>query len=148
MFIWPSLVQGVSKKTHHKVLCSFCLISPTAISLESSEISQNKGDVHRYVLSTISFLSDIGELRYRQNNTGYQIIKKVKYRLIFYSWNLIPHIVLPISQLLNIVQSTVCIQNVPMNISFHLTTSSLLCNIGKPRYTQNSRRYQILRTGY
>ena len=69
-------LQGVSKKTHHKVLCSFCLISPTAISLESWEISQIKGDFHRYVLSTISFLSDIGERRYRQNNIGYQIIKK------------------------------------------------------------------------
>ena len=36
-----------------------------------------KGDIHRFVLSTISFLSKNGELRYRQNNTGYQIIEIV-----------------------------------------------------------------------
>ena len=59
------MVQGVSKKTHHKVLCSFCLIFPVAISLERWDISQMEGDIHRFVLSTISFLSDNGELRYR-----------------------------------------------------------------------------------
>ena len=44
-----------------------------------------KGDIHRYVLSTGSFLSNIGELRFGQNNTGYQIIKIVKFSLIPYS---------------------------------------------------------------
>ena len=75
-----SFLQGVPKKTHHKVLCSFCLITPATISLESWDISQMKGDIHRFIFSTISFLSDIGELRYRQNNTGYQVIKIVKIR--------------------------------------------------------------------
>ena len=43
-----------------------------------------KGNIHRYVLSTISFLCDIGEPRYRQNNTGYQNIKIVNYRLTLF----------------------------------------------------------------
>ena len=43
-----------------------------------------KGDIHSYVLSTSSFLCDIGEPRFRQNNTRYQIIKIVKYELIPY----------------------------------------------------------------
>ena len=77
-------VQGVLK-THHKVLCSFCLISLVTNNQESWDIFQMKDDIHRYVLSTVSFLSDIRELRYRQNNTGYQIIKKVKFRFIPYS---------------------------------------------------------------
>ena len=74
-------IQGVSKKMRHLI----CLISLAMSSLESWDIFQIKGDFHRYVLSTISFLCDIGELRYRQNNTGYQNIKMVKYRLISYS---------------------------------------------------------------
>ena len=32
-----------------------------------------KGDIHRYVLSTSSFLCDVGEPRYKQNNTENQI---------------------------------------------------------------------------
>ena len=32
-----------------------------------------KGDIHSFVSSTISFLCDIGELRYEQNKMGYQI---------------------------------------------------------------------------
>ena len=76
------LGHPVPKKMHHKVLCSFCLLSPATIILESCDISQMKGDIHKYVLSTNSFLCDIGELRYSLNNTGYQIAKIVKYRLI------------------------------------------------------------------
>ena len=63
----------------------FCLISPVTSSLQSCDISQMKGDIHMYVLSTISFLWDFGGPRYRQNNTGYQFIKIVKYRIITYS---------------------------------------------------------------
>ena len=40
----------------------------------------NYGDIHRYVLSTISFLCDNRELRYMQNNTEQQNIEMVKYR--------------------------------------------------------------------
>ena len=43
-----------------------------------------------YVLSISSFLCNIGKPRYRQNNTGYQISKIVKCRLIPYSEKLIP----------------------------------------------------------
>ena len=44
-----------------------------------------KGDIHSYVLDTNSFLCDIRERRFMQNNTGYKTIKIVKYRLITYS---------------------------------------------------------------
>ena len=44
-----------------------------------------KGDIHSYILSTITFQCDIGEPRFRQNNTVYQAIKIVKYRLVPYS---------------------------------------------------------------
>ena len=77
--------QLTEKKRNIRVMCSFCLISPATINLQSCDIFQMKGDIHRYVMSTNSFLSDIGELRYRQNNIGYQIIEIVKYRLIPYS---------------------------------------------------------------
>ena len=59
-----------------------CFMSLATSNLESSDVSQIKGDIHRYVLSTINFLCDIGEPKYRQNNTGYQNIKIVNYRLI------------------------------------------------------------------
>ena len=55
---------------------------------------------------------------------------------------------MPISQLPNIAQKTACTQNVPMNVTSHLSTNSLLCNIGEPRYRQNNTGYQILRIGY
>ena len=126
-------------------MCSFCLISPATINLQSCDIFQMKGDIQRYVMSTNSFLSDIGELRYRQNNIGYQIIKIVKYRLISYLQNCI---VLPISRLPNIAQRTACTQNVPINVTFHLSTNSLLCIIEEPSYRQNNKGYQILRKGY
>ena len=58
-----------------------------------------KGDIHSFILSTSSFLCDIGKPRYRQNKIGYQLIKIVKYRLIPYSLNMIPFIVLPVSRL-------------------------------------------------
>ena len=63
-----------------------------------------KGDIHIYVLSTSIFLSNIGELKFRQNTTGYQIIKIVKFSVIPYSKKLIPSVVLPVSRLLNIAQ--------------------------------------------
>ena len=77
---YASIIQGVQKKRSIRVLCSFCLISPATINPQSCGIFQMKADIHRYVMSTNSFLSDIGELRYRQNNIGYQIIEIVKFR--------------------------------------------------------------------
>ena len=52
---------------------------------ERTACTQMKGDNLSYVFSTSGFLCDIGEPRFRQNNTGYQAIKIVKYRLIPYS---------------------------------------------------------------
>ena len=68
------MIQGVSKKMSRSV----CLISLAKSSLESWDIFQMKGDIHRYVLSTISFLCDIKEQKFTQNNIGYQTIKIVK----------------------------------------------------------------------
>ena len=69
-----------------------------------------KGDIHRYVLSTSSFLWDVREPRYRQNATGYWFIKIVKNIIITYSKNLIPCTVLPVSPLSDIAQKTDCTQ--------------------------------------
>ena len=107
-----------------------------------------KGDIHKYVLSTNSFLFDIGEPRYWQNNTGYQIIKKVKYRLIPYSYNLKPCTVLPVSRLPNIAQISTCTQIKGDINRYVLSTSSCPCDIGGLRYRQINTGYKILRIGY
>ena len=107
-----------------------------------------KGDIYRYVFSTRSFLSYIGELRYRQNNIGYEIIKIVKFRLIPHSLNLIPFVVLPVSRHPNIAQKTACTQIKDNIHRYMLSSSSPLCDIGKPRYSQNNMGYQISRLGY
>ena len=41
---------------------------------QGNACTQMKGGIPRYVFSTSSPLCDIGEPRYRQNNTGYQIL--------------------------------------------------------------------------
>ena len=55
-----------------------------------------------------------------QNITRYQILRKVYYSIFDYIDNLIPCIVLPLSQLPDIAQKTNCTQNVPMDVIFHL----------------------------
>ena len=55
---WGGGLQGVSKKMSR----SFYFISLATSSLESWNVSQIKADIHRYVLSTISFLCDIGKM--------------------------------------------------------------------------------------
>ena len=85
---------------------SVCLISLATSSLVSWHISQIKGDIHRYVMGTSIILWDIGKLRYRQWGAKLD--------------NLIPSIVLLISQLPNIAQKTTCTQNVPMDVTFQL----------------------------
>ena len=52
---------------------SFCLISPAINILEGYDIIHLNGDIHRYVLSTSNFLCDVGEPRYKHNNTENQI---------------------------------------------------------------------------
>ena len=56
-----------------KMRRSFCLIPQNLNILEDWDMIHLKGDIHRYVLSTSSFLCDIRELRYNQKNMGYQI---------------------------------------------------------------------------
>ena len=97
-----------------------------------------KGDIHSYVFSTSSFLCDIRKLRYRQNNIGYQIIKIVNYRLIPYSWNMMPCIVLPVSRPPNVTEKTACTQMKGGIPRYVFSTSSPLCDIGEKRYRQNS----------
>ena len=56
MFIWRLIwrfIQGVSKKAHHKVLCSFCLISPETNMLEGLYKFQG---IHSSIWSTKLFL--------------------------------------------------------------------------------------------
>ena len=79
------LLQGVHKKTQEQDFCILSFISQDINIVKNWDISQMKGDIHSYVLSTSSFLCEIGKLRYRQSNIGYQIIKIVKYRLIPFS---------------------------------------------------------------
>ena len=55
-------------------LC-FCLISLVTNMLEGWYIFHLKGWIHRSVWSTKTFLYDIRELRYKQNNMVYQIPK-------------------------------------------------------------------------
>ena len=69
-FKWRVIqLQGVQKK-----MCrSFCLISPATSILEHSDIFHLKGDIHSFILSTSSFLCNIGEPRYEENKMVYQI---------------------------------------------------------------------------
>ena len=108
---------------------------------------QIKGDIYRSVLNTSNFLCNIRKPRYRENNTGYQIIKGIKYMQISTLF-LKSCIVLSISRFPGITQRTACTQNVPRDLTFHLSASSLFCNIGEPRYRQNNTGHHILRIGY
>ena len=82
--------------------------------------TQMKGDINRYVLTTSSPMCNIGESRYRQNKTRYHI-SRLWYFSLFDSFdNLIPHNVWPIFRLPNVTQKTTCIQNVTIDVTFHL----------------------------
>ena len=89
-----------------------------------------KGDIQRYVLSTISFLCDIGELRYWQNNTEQQNIEMVKYIDEYPIQNLISCIVLSVSRLPDIAWKTTCNQMEGDIYRYILSISSPLCYIG------------------
>ena len=77
----PANIMNIYRMSRKKMRRSFCLIPQNLNILEDWDMIHLKGDIHRYVLSTSSFLCDIREPRYRQNNIGYQIIKIVKYSL-------------------------------------------------------------------
>ena len=128
--------------------CTVLSVSRLANIAKKNVCTQMRGDIHRYVLSTISPLCEIGELGYRQNITRFPILRIVYYSIFDYIHNLIPCIVLPISRLPDIAQGTACTKNVPRNPTFHLSASSLLCNIGGPSYRQNNTGHHISRIGY
>ena len=76
-----------------------------------------KVDINRYILSASISLCDIGEPRYRQNNTGYHVLR-IGYLSIFdYLHSLITYIVLPYSQLPDVKQKTTCTENVDVAIN-------------------------------
>ena len=54
--------------------CIVLLVSRPTNVTEKTACTQMKGGIPRYVFSTISPLCDIGEQKYRQNNTEYQIL--------------------------------------------------------------------------
>ena len=95
-------------------------VSRLANIAKKNVCTQMRGDIHKYVLSSISPLCEIGELGYRQNITRFPILRIVYYSIFDYIHNLIPCIVLPISRLPNIAQKTICTQNVPTDVTFHL----------------------------
>ena len=107
-----------------------------------------KGNIHWHVLSTNIFLCHIGEPRYRQNKTSYQIIKIVKYWLIPNSYNMIPCIVLrmlpaPLYCTVDCLCSK-CTQGCPLLFEYKQS----YVQYWVPKYRQNNTGYQILRIGY
>ena len=54
--------------------CIVLLVSRPTNVTEKTACTQMKGGIPRYVFSTSSPLCDIGDPRYRQNNTEYQIL--------------------------------------------------------------------------
>ena len=62
-----------------------CLISLATCMLEGQDIFHLKGGIHSFVLSTSSFLCDIGEPRYEQNKMGYQI-SRIRNTVLLQCW--------------------------------------------------------------
>ena len=52
---------------------SFCVIYLATNVPEGSDIIHLKGEIHSSIWSPKTFLYDIRELRYKQNNMGYQM---------------------------------------------------------------------------
>ena len=66
-------LKGESKKTLPNLRNSVCLISLATNMIDSWDIIHMKNEIHSSVRSTKTFLYDIRELSYMQNNIGYQI---------------------------------------------------------------------------
>ena len=64
-------IQGVSKKTQHKVLCSTWFTTPAMNVLENWVVVHIKGEIHSFVLSTEQFLSYSREMRYLAPKFGF-----------------------------------------------------------------------------
>ena len=58
------------------------VISPTINMLEGLDISHLKGEIHCSIWSTKTFLNDIRELRYKQNNMEYKISNDEQYYIL------------------------------------------------------------------
>ena len=61
------ILQGVSNKAHHKVLCSFCLTFPATHMLEGSYILHLKGLIQSIVCSKKIIQYDISKPKRKQN---------------------------------------------------------------------------------
>ena len=67
------LINSKQFRVWTKKLCHlFCLISLYTNMLEGWDIFHMKGGILRFIWSTKTFLYDIRELRYKQNNMGYK----------------------------------------------------------------------------
>ena len=58
------------------------IISPAINMLEGWDISHLKGEIYSSVWSTKTFLNDIRELRYKQNNMEYKISNNEQYHIL------------------------------------------------------------------
>ena len=87
------------------------------------DIAHFKGYILKNISSSNSFLYNIREPKYKQNNIGYLISRRqiVQY---LYLYNLIPHFDLLIFQLLDIVQKCFCIPDRAMDPIFQMKYAS------------------------
>ena len=74
-----SLTTGCFKKNF---TLGISIISPAINMLEGWDISHLKGEIHSSVWSTKTFLNDIRELRYKQNNMEYKISNNEQYYIL------------------------------------------------------------------
>ena len=81
---------------------------------------QMKGDINMVCFEYKQSSVQYRESRYRQNNKGYQILRKGCKSILDYLDSLIPYIASSKSQLPNFAQKTTCTQNVAMDVTFHL----------------------------
>ena len=72
-FILETIIKGVEKKTRTFENHSDETVYPAKNMLEGWYIFHLKGEIHSSVWSTKTFLYDFRELRYKQNNMGYQL---------------------------------------------------------------------------
>ena len=141
---WKQLT-GCPRK---KFLLGFGSISPATNCEESWDISQMKDDIHRYIFGTSGFLWDNGELKYRQNKRGYQMIEisQIQINALFLKSD--TQYCFACISAPDIAQKTACTQIKGDILGYILRTSSPLCNIGEPRYSQNNTGCHILSVGY
>ena len=127
---------GCLKKRHHKVLCSFCLVSPVTNKLEGWYIFLLKVRIQSSVWSTKTFMYNISQPRVKQ--ADFQEFKVINNLEIFYcqnsciissyehlGWDIISH----------------CKGDI---LRHKLSSNSFLQNIRVPKYKQNSMGHHII----